>query len=129
MVTMRSAADDMWMMYPSADVMRMMYPACRQRADDICHPPAQISNEVSLSCHPHIVRTSSAHRTHETSVPRLFQVKQQRTALLKIKCLLKRCFIMFQFSPKVLDIALNAPTICQLCVTGYFLIRMRNTEN
>ena len=32
---------------------------CRRRPDDICHPPAEISNEVSLSCHPHVVRTSS----------------------------------------------------------------------
>ena len=43
-------------------------------------------NLVSAHClhrRPHVIRASSAHRTHETSVPRLFQVKQQRTALLK----------------------------------------------
>ena len=40
---------------------------------------------TSSARRPHIVRTSSAGRTHETSVPRLFQVKHQRTALLKIR--------------------------------------------
>ena len=38
---------------------------------------------MSSACRPCIIHTSSAR--HETSVPRLFQVKQQRTALLKIK--------------------------------------------
>ena len=37
---------------------------------------------TSSARRPRVVRTSSAGRTHETSVPRLFQVKQQRTALL-----------------------------------------------
>ena len=98
---MRNGADDwqtmcgwrvhVWMTCRWCTCLRMM---CGQCADDICHPPAQISNKVSLSCHPHVVptssacclhviRTSSARCTHETSVPRLFQVKQQRTALLK----------------------------------------------
>ena len=40
---------------------------------------------MSSACHLCVVHMSSAHRTHKTSVPRLFQVKQQRTALLKIK--------------------------------------------
>ena len=60
---------------------------CRRCLYYISHPPAQISNKVSLSCHLHVVRMSSAYHTHETSVPRLFQVKQQRTALLIKKVL------------------------------------------
>ena len=39
---------------------------------------------MSSAHHPHIVHTSSTHHLHETSVAKLFQVKQQRTALLKI---------------------------------------------
>ena len=66
-------------------------PACGRCKDDICHPPAQMSNEVSLSCRPHVVHASSARRTQETSVPRLFQVKQQRTALLKTNDLRREC--------------------------------------
>ena len=52
---------------------------------------SQISNEVSLSCcphvicsYPHIICTSSAHCLHETSVPRLFQVKEQRQLCQKV---------------------------------------------
>ena len=43
---------------------------------------------TSSAHHLHVVRMSSAHRLHETSVPRLFQVKQQRTALLKTRDIL-----------------------------------------
>ena len=68
---------------------------CGRRADDIrmtyviCHlkSPTKSHSRVvhtSSSRRPHVVCMSSAHRTHETSVPRLFQVKQQRTALLKM---------------------------------------------
>ena len=81
-MTGRQCADDVCVCRQHADDV----PACRQCADDICHLPAQISNEVSLSCRLHIVRASYA----ETSVPRLFQVKQQRTALLKSKVKLVR---------------------------------------
>ena len=89
---MCACADNMQMTYMPADDMWM---TCRWHPDDICHPPPEISNEVSLSCRLHVIHASSAHhlhvvcmssarRTHETSVPRLFQVKQQRTALLKM---------------------------------------------
>ena len=64
---MRSAADDMWMMYI--------------RPDDICHPPAEISNEVSLSCHPQVIHMSSTHGLHvichEISTPKYFQSKSR----------------------------------------------------
>ena len=55
----------------------------------ICQPksPTKSHSRVvhtSSAHHPHVVCTSSTHHPHETSVPRLFQVKQQRTALLKI---------------------------------------------
>ena len=65
---------------------RMMYPPADDVLDDIpdMSSASQISNEISLLCYPHVVCTSSARHLHETSVPRLFQVKQQRTALLKI---------------------------------------------
>ena len=90
MLAMRSGADDVQMMcgwcvhvQTTCRWHTHLRTMCGWCPDDICHPPAQISNEVSLSCHPHVVCMSSAHRMHETSVPRLFQVKQQRTALLK----------------------------------------------
>ena len=81
-------ADNVWMMYTSADDMRMTYsPAddvqmmSRQCPDDICHPPAKISNEVSLSCHPHIVHMSYIHHLHiirhEISTPKYFQSKSR----------------------------------------------------
>ena len=67
---MRSSADDVRMTYVLADDVRMtytpaydvrmMYPPADNIPGDICHLPAQISNEVSLSCHPHVIRTSSA---------------------------------------------------------------------
>ena len=40
------------------------------------------TSQISKS-HSHVIRTSYARRLHETSVPRLFPVKEQRTALLK----------------------------------------------
>ena len=64
-------------MYTPADNVRM---TCRWHPDDICHPPAEISHEVSLSCHPRIVRMSSAGHLQETSVPRLFSVKEQNSS-------------------------------------------------
>ena len=73
-----------------------LHMTCGRRADDvrttyvICHlkSPTKSHSRVirtSSACRPRIVRTSSAGRMHETSVPRLFQVKHQRTALLKIR--------------------------------------------
>ena len=69
---------------------------CGRRADDVrttyvirhLKSPTKSHSRVvrtSSARRPHVVCTSSARRTHETSVPRLFQVKQQRTALLKKK--------------------------------------------
>ena len=56
---MRSGADDVRMTCRRcADNVCM----CGRRADDVCHPPAEISNEVLLSCRPHVIRASSAHR-------------------------------------------------------------------
>ena len=95
MVTMRSAADDMWMTYPPADDMQMTYPpADDMQMDDVWttyvirQPKSPMKSHscvvhTSSTCRLHVIHTSSARRTHETSVPRLFQVKQQRTALLK----------------------------------------------
>ena len=64
MLTMRSSADDVQMTYvPGDDVGTTYTPAddvwmtSGRHADDICHLPAEISNQVSLSCHPHIVCT------------------------------------------------------------------------
>ena len=89
-------ADDVWMTYPPADDMQMM---CRWCPDNICHPPAEISNEVSLSCHPHVVRASSARRPPRDFNPKIFPVKEQRTALLKIWDSLLLCvcwFVIFE---------------------------------
>ena len=58
---MRSGADDVQTMCGRRVRVRM---TCGRRPDDICHPPAEISNEVSLSCRPHVVRMSSARRLH-----------------------------------------------------------------
>ena len=63
---------------------------CRRHPDDICHPPAEISNEVSLSGHPHVIRTSSACRLPVVCTrfqPQIyFPLKSiAGTALLKIK--------------------------------------------
>ena len=58
---------------------------CGRCPDDICHRPAEISNEVSLSCRPHVVRVSSALRPPRDFNPEIFRVKEQRAALLKIK--------------------------------------------
>ena len=77
---------------PANDVRTM----CGRHADDVrttyvirhLKSPTKSHSRVvrTSSAHrPRIVCTSSARRTHETSVPRLFQVKQQRTALLKTK--------------------------------------------
>ena len=68
-----------------ADDMRTMCTRADDVPDDIPDDICQISNELLLSCRLHVVCASSARRLHETSVPRLFQVKQQRTALLKMK--------------------------------------------
>ena len=101
---MRSATDNMWMTYPPVDNMRMTYPP----ADDMwmtsrrhissASPNLQQSLTLMLSaCCLHIIHMSSTRHTHETSVPRLFQVKQQRTALLKIKTV-KASFDPFDMS-------------------------------
>ena len=104
-MTGRRYVDDVCMCGQHADDI----PACRRRADDVqmtsgrrmssatrnlqrsltlvssAHRPRVI--RPSSACRLPVVCTSSARRTHETSVPRLFQVKQQRTALLKMKTL------------------------------------------
>ena len=60
-------------------------PACIS-GNKMWHPDDHLIWCPKVDSGPHnIVRMSSAHRTHKTSVPRLFQVKQQRTALLKIQ--------------------------------------------
>ena len=89
---MRSAADNMRMTYPPADDMQMTYPPADIRTMSGWHmssasPNLQRSLTLVSSAHRHIVLhvvrvIHRLHRTHETSVPRLFQVKQQRTALL-----------------------------------------------
>ena len=91
-MTGRRCADDVCMCGQHVDDI----PACERCADDVrttyvirhLKSPTKSHSRVvrTSSAHrPRIVCTSSARRTHETSVPRLFQVKQQRTALLKIK--------------------------------------------
>ena len=95
MLTLRNSADDMWMTYVPADDVRMTYlpvddvlddiPTCGRHADDIWTTYVIHQPKSPTKSHSHVVRMSSTHRTHETSVPRLFQVKQQRTALLKMK--------------------------------------------
>ena len=59
-MTGRRYADDVCMCGQHADDI----PACGRRPDDVCHPPPEISNEVSLSCRPHVIRASSARRLH-----------------------------------------------------------------
>ena len=69
---------------------------CGRRADDVRTTYVIRHLKSPTKSHSRVVRTSSARRphvvcmsyascTHETSVPRLFQVKQQRTALLKTR--------------------------------------------
>ena len=69
-------------------------PACGWCVDDvrttyvICHLKSPMKSHSRVVCTssahcPRVICMSSARHTHETSVPRLFQVKQQRTALLK----------------------------------------------
>ena len=52
--------------------------------DDICHLPAEISNKVSLSCHLHVIHTSSVRRLHvvrhEISTPKYFQRAENSSA-------------------------------------------------
>ena len=79
-MTMRSVADDMQMTYPPADDMQMTYPP----ADDMQMTYVIRQPKSPTKSHSHVICALSARRTHETSVPRLFQVKQQRTALLKM---------------------------------------------
>ena len=61
-------------------------PACEWRVDDVpddtCHPPAKSPTKS----HSRVIRTSSAHRPHEISTPKIFPLKEQ-TALLKISVL------------------------------------------
>ena len=89
-MTGRRCGDDVCMCGQHVDDI----PACEGRADDVrmtyiirhLKSPTKSHSRVvhtSSACHPRVVCMSYAHRTHETSVPRLFQVKQQRTALLK----------------------------------------------
>ena len=86
MLTMRNAADDVQMMYTPADDVQMMYPPVDDVPDDvpdyICHPPAKSPMKshsrvvhILSACRPNIICMSSACHLHETSVPRLFQVK------------------------------------------------------
>ena len=107
MLTMRSSADDMWMTYVSADDVRMTY----MPADDVwmMYPPTdnvrmtyvirQLKSPMkshsrvihtSSASHPHIVRTLSACRPLQDFNPKIFPVKEQRTALLKIGIKLER---------------------------------------
>ena len=44
---------------------------------------SQISPEVSLSCHPHIICTSSARRPHKISTGNIFPLKEQTALLIK----------------------------------------------
>ena len=71
---------------------------CGRHADDVRTTYVIRHLKSPTKSHSHVIRTSSAHRpcvictssarrTHETSVPRLFQVKQQGTALLKLNIL------------------------------------------
>ena len=76
---MRSSADDVRMTYTPADNMQMMY----SPADDVWMTYVIWQPKSPMKSHSRVICTSSACHLHETSVPRLFQVKQQRTALLK----------------------------------------------
>ena len=71
-----------------------LHTTCRWRVDDIwmtyviCHPKSPTKSHscvirTSSTCHLHIICMSSVCRLHETPVPKLFQVKQQNTALLR----------------------------------------------
>ena len=73
-----------------------LHMTCRRHADDVrmtyvirhLKSPTKSHSRVthtSSARRLRVVCTSSAVRTHETSVPRLFQVKHQRTPLLKTK--------------------------------------------
>ena len=84
---MRSAADDMQMMYMPADNVQ----ACRWCADDMqmmsgWHMSSTSWNlqrsltSISSVRHPHVIRALSAHHLHATSVPRLFSVKEQNSS-------------------------------------------------
>ena len=100
MLTMRNSADDVRMTYVPADNMRMTY----MPADDMqmTYLPADNVRMTYVICQPKsptksrscVVRTSSAHRPHVVCAssarrpprdfnPKIFPVKEQRTALLK----------------------------------------------
>ena len=76
-----ACADNMQMTYLPADDVRT---TCGRRMSSATWNLQRSLTLVSSARRPRVVCTSSARRTHETSVPRLFQVKQQRTALLNI---------------------------------------------
>ena len=106
----RWCADDICACRQCADDIH----ACRWRADNIptcgwCSGRHMSSASRNLqwsltlvsSAHcPCVICMSSAHRLHETSVPRLFQVKQQRTALLKTQVKYKILWDLVMFSLK-----------------------------
>ena len=71
-------ADDVQMTYVPADNMRMTY----MPADNVQMMSGWHMSSTSQNLQQSLTLVSSAHRLHETSVPRLFSVKEQRTALL-----------------------------------------------
>ena len=71
-----------------ADDVQMMYVICHLKSPMKSHSHVIC---MSYTCRPCVVCTSSMGRMHETSVPRLFQVKHQRTPLLKMKTLPTSC--------------------------------------
>ena len=91
------------MMSGSPTCLRTMW--CGRRMSSATRNLQRSLTLVSSAHRPRIVRTSSAHRppvTHETSVPRLFQVKQQRTALLTnqwspCKYVALFCFFLYNY--------------------------------
>ena len=100
-MTCRWCADDMWMVCGWHVCLRMM---CGWPTDDTRCSTAwnwatqasvwttsgwhmssagEILPEISLSCHPHIICTSSARRPHKTSTPKIFPVKYQSNSSAK----------------------------------------------
>ena len=97
-MTGRRCADDVCMCGQHADDV----PACGQRVDNVRmtyvirqpkSPTKSHSRVIRMSSthHLHVIHASYARHTHKTSVPRLFQVKQQRAALLKSNILTAYC--------------------------------------
>ena len=81
MVTMRGAADNVRMTYSPADDVQM---TCRRHMLSTNRNLQRSLTLVSSAHRPHIIHMSSACHLPRDFNPKIFPVKEQRTALIKI---------------------------------------------